>query len=110
MTTLSVAKDFTKIPGFRYRRQSPTTSGEQFRDELLEPLYLEAVESHQKLQVLLDGTNGYLTSFLEEAFGGLQRKHLNQNVLDVIELVSDDEKHWVDDIKRYIQNARGIRK
>lgn len=105
MITLSIVKEFSKTPGFRYRTQSPTTSGEQFRDDLLEPKYLEALKNHDKLQVVLDGTDGYLTSFIEEAFGGLQRKHPSNNILDVIEIISNDEKHWVDTIKRYAKDA-----
>ena len=105
MITLSVAKDFTRTPGFRYQTQSPGTSGEEFRDNLLEPRYIEALESNQKLQVVLDGTDGYLTSFLEEAFGGLQEKHQGVKILDVIEVISNDEKHWIGDINRYVESA-----
>ena len=107
--SLSIANDFDKTPGFRYKSQSPETSGEQFRDDLLEPKYLEALKKSQKLQVILDGTDGFLTSFLEEAFGGLQRKHKEKNILDVIEVVSNDEKHWIDDIKRYVKKANNAR-
>lgn len=105
MIILSVVKDFSKKPGFRYKAQSPGVSGAEFRDNFLEPMYLEALRGKQKLQVLLDGTDGYLTSFLEEAFGGLQRKHSGENVLDVIEIISNDEKHWIADIKRYVKKA-----
>jgi hypothetical protein len=105
MIVLSIAKDFSKTPGFRYKSQSPATSGEQFREELLQPKYLEAVEKKDKLEVILDGTDGYLTSFLEEAFGGLQRIYPKDNILEVISIISNEEKHWVDDIKRYAKEA-----
>lgn len=105
MIILSIAKDFSKTPGFRYKIQSPGISGEEFRVNLLEPKYLEAKENGNKLQVILDGTDGYLTSFLEEAFGGLQRNYLNVNVLDIIEIISNEEKHWIEDIKRYAKEA-----
>lgn len=104
MITLSIAKDFSKKPGFRYKSQSPTTSGEQFRDDLLEPKYLEALHKNVKLRVILDGTDGYLTSFIEEAFGGLQRKHKANNILDTIEIISVDEKHWIDEIYQYVHD------
>lgn len=106
MLYLSVAKDFTKTPGFRYRSQSPTTSGQQFRDDLLEPRYLRAVEANDILEVTLDGTDGYLTSFIEEAFGGLQRKHPGEDVLSHINVISNYERHWIDDIKRYVETER----
>ncbi len=105
MIVISVAKDFSKTPGFRYRSQSPDTSGEQFRDEILEPKYLEAVSNGEKLQVILDGTDGYLTSFIEESFGGLQRKNSKNNILNSIEIISNDERHWIEDIKRYVKEA-----
>lgn len=105
MITLSIAKEFSKTPGFRYKKQSPGTSGEEFRINLLEPKYLEATKDGKKLQVVLDGTDGYLTSFLEEAFGGLQRNHLKVKVLDIIEIISEEEKHWIEDIKRYATEA-----
>lgn len=107
MIHLSVAKDFTKTPGFRYERQSPLISGELFRTSKLIPKYEEALSLNDKLQVNLDGTSGYLTSFLEEAFGGLQRynkeKKIDRNILDDIEIVSEDEPHWKDDIIRYVK-------
>ena len=105
MITLSVVKDFSKAPGFRYESQSPGVSGEKFRADVLKPKYLEALESKQTLQVNLDGTNGYLTSFLEEAFGGLKRDYPKNEILDVIEIISNDEKHWIEDIKNYIGEA-----
>lgn len=105
MIILYIAKEFSKTPGFRYKSQSPSTSGEEFRDKLLEPKYLESIEKKGKLQVVLDGTDGYLTSFLEEAFGGLQRKYPKSNILDVIEIISNDEKHWIEEIKRYAKEA-----
>jgi len=110
MLHLSVAKDFTKTPGFRYKHQSPGTSGEEFRDKLLEPKYHQAVKENVKLEVNLDGTNGYLTSFVEEAFGGLQRKDRGRNILDNIVVIANEEKHWVQDIKRYVDEARASAK
>jgi hypothetical protein len=109
MMILSVAKDFNKTPGFRYRRQSPGTSGEEFRDNCLEPKYLEAIEAEDALQVILDGTDGYLTSFLEEAFGGLQEKHRDQNILDTIEIISNEEPHWLEAIRGYVDKAKKAR-
>lgn len=107
MIYLSVAKDFTKTPGFRYETQSPGISGELFRMSKLLVSYEQAVKNNDKLEVNLDGTAGYLTSFLEEAFGGLQRYYRengdNRNILESITIVSDDEPHWKSDIERYVQ-------
>ncbi|MFA5080404.1 MAG: STAS-like domain-containing protein [Candidatus Paceibacterota bacterium] len=103
--TISIANDFSKTPGFRYKIQSPGISGEEFRDNILEPKYKVAQQNGEVLEVVLDGTSGYLTSFLEEAFGGLQRKVYPEKV-SMIQIISNDEKHWIDTImKRYIPRA-----
>ncbi len=60
---LSIATEFSKTPGFRYKYQSPGTSGEEFRDNILQPKYLEAKAANEKLEVFLDGTDGYLPVF-----------------------------------------------
>jgi hypothetical protein len=47
-------------------------SGEQFRDRFLVPALTRAAKTSDKVVVILDGTR-YLSSFLDEAFGGLVR-------------------------------------
>jgi hypothetical protein len=66
---ISVAKDFSQYPGGRFYADGPYP-GEKFRNELLVPA-LRASQS--VVTVDLDGTIGYGSSFLEEAFGGLVR-------------------------------------
>jgi hypothetical protein len=66
--SISIAKDFTGSPGGRYREDGDY-SGEQFRDDLLIP----SLQKYDHVTVQLDGTAGYPSSFLEEAFGGLIR-------------------------------------
>lgn len=53
----------------------------------------------------MDGTIGYATSFLEEVFGGLARKHGVDLVLSTIDLVSSEEEYLKDDILDYIKKA-----
>lgn len=67
---ISVAADFSKFPAGRYRSDGPY-SGQAFKDELLVP----ALRRTGAVRVLLDGTMGYGSSFLEEAFGGLIREN-----------------------------------
>ena len=71
---LRIATDFSEIPGGRGRDEGDH-SGEEFREEHLEPRFAEALERGAILYVDLDGVEGYATSFLEEAFGGLTRKY-----------------------------------
>lgn len=85
---ISIAKDFTPTPGGRYEKDGDW-SGEVFRDTLLEPRLKTAVALKQKLVVDLDGTAGYATSFLEEAFGGLVRL-LKTKVSTLITIETDN--------------------
>jgi hypothetical protein len=51
-------------------------SGEWFRDDILAPALREAAANSEILTIVLDGTSGYGSSFLEEAFGGLIRRRM----------------------------------
>lgn len=66
--TINVATDFTRFPAGRYRSDS-RFSGEEFREDFIIP----ALQSGSKVVIELDGTLGYGSSFLDEAFGGLVR-------------------------------------
>ena len=68
-------KKFSITPGSRYKEEGKKAhSGEEFREECLEPKFYEAEKNDVNLIVNLDGTIGYGTSWLEEVFGGLARK------------------------------------
>ena len=68
MSTIRVAQDFSTTPGGRRKALGPA-SGEEFRELLIRALESDAAE----VDVVLDGVEGYGSSFLEEAFGGLVR-------------------------------------
>ena len=76
MKTISIANDFTKYPGGRYRKHGKG-SGEEFREEYLVP----NIEKQEQITIVLDGTAGYSSSFLEEAFGGLVRRGYGRELL-----------------------------
>lgn len=99
-----IAESFSTTPGARYRTDGPF-SGEEFREELLEPAFLQSVDSGAPLLVDLDGTNGYATSFLDEAFGGLARLHGLKAVMKALTIKSDDEPELIDEIKEYVSTA-----
>lgn len=71
MHTISLAKVFTTTPGGRFKGMGPD-SGEAFRDFLAKELKKNADD----IEVVLDGAEGYGSSFLEEAFGGLVRNKI----------------------------------
>lgn len=103
MITINIAKDYTKTPGGRFSSEGPF-SGQDFREKILKPKFLEAKANNDDLTVILDGGYGYATSFLEEAFGGLGRE-LNDSRLENIIIISEEEPHLIKKIKEYITDA-----
>jgi STAS-like domain of unknown function (DUF4325) len=65
--------EYARSPGGRFRSDGPF-SGEWFREEIVRPALTEAIRTGGRLEIELDGTSGYGSSFLEECFGGLIRK------------------------------------
>lgn len=69
--------DFSRTPGARFRVDGPF-SGEEFRQEYLEGHFEKDEEGNEQehaVEVDLRGIDGYASSFLDEAFGGLVRKY-----------------------------------
>ena len=103
--TIIIDRDFTHCPGGRYRRHGEY-SGEEFRDDILVP----ALEDGDQVIVVLDGTEGYASSFLEEAFGGLvrERGYTQEQLRVQLEVRADDPVYLL--YKRladqYIRDAR----
>ena len=63
------------------------------------------MKGNEKLLIDFDGSYGYPTSFLEEAFGGLARIYNAKNVLEKLDFKSDEEPSLIEEVKRYITNA-----
>lgn len=103
MITIKVL-DFTEFPGPRHESIGPF-SGEKFRDEVI----LKALAEHDiaEIRIDLDGTAGYGSSFLEEAFGGLVRKGISyKDVLGLSDrITSNEDTSLIDEIKEYINDA-----
>lgn len=98
--------NFSKTPGSRYRDEGEKAhSGQEFREDILEPNFKTALAKNQKLLIDLDGTIGYGTSWLEEVFGGLARSWGKDKVLNILDFKSEEEDYLIDDIKQYINDA-----
>lgn len=102
--TISIAKDFSERPAGRYLTDGKF-SGQAFREKLLLPNLIDG----QTLVVELDGVRGYPSSFLEEAFGGLVRKH-NLSAADLLErltlsAVTPAYRRYIDIIWGYVRTA-----
>ncbi len=104
MIEIIVSKEFSKIPGGRYKSDGGY-SGEDFRDKCLLPKF-KSLKENESLLINLDGAYGYPTSFLEEAFGGLARIFGSEKVLKKLEFKSNEEPSLIDEIKGYIKNAK----
>ena len=103
--TISIrVRDFTRTPGARYRTDGDY-SGEEYRETILQPAYDEAVAKDVGLLVDLDGTEGYATSFLEEAFGGLARVYGSKAVAERVRVKATDEPFLATEVAHYIADA-----
>lgn len=104
---LRVRDDFSRTPGPRLEKEGDF-SGEAFRKTCLLPKFSEAVKQDCELIVDLDGTAGYGTSFLEEAFGGLIRNDgiSYEQMKERITLISSEEEYLKEDIEEYMVKAR----
>lgn len=98
---ISVARDFSPHPGPRYERQG-RFSGEAFRKRLMRLL-----AEHEKIVVDLDGTSGYGSSFLDEAFGGLvfHEGFSRDEVLRRVGIKSDEDATYADEVLEAITLA-----
>lgn len=101
---ISVASQFSEVPGPRLIEEG-AFSGEAFLDQQLRPAFLAAESDGATLMIDLDGTQGYATSFLEQAFGGLSREFGSTRVLKVLRFKSDEEPYLVEEITGYIGGA-----
>jgi hypothetical protein len=105
MRTISIANDYSETPLGRYVTDGDF-SGERFREDFLRP----ALASEEKVEVDIDGVEGYGSSFLDEAFGGLVR----EGYFDFKDLQSrlniksrdSDFRIYHDLIWKYIREAR----
>ncbi len=98
--TINIAKDFSRYPAGRFFEDGPY-SGQKFREEILKP----ALEANKDITLELDGTRGYGSSFLEEAFGGLVRECIEREKVLAIKLVTSDES-LIEEITEYITKAK----
>lgn len=98
-------KDFSVAPGVRTPDEG-NFSGQEYREKFLEPNLQRAILNKEKLQVILDGTLGYATSFLEEVFGGIVRTFGYEKVKEYLEVISNQRPFYIEDIKEYMEDAK----
>jgi hypothetical protein len=100
----SIALEFTRTPGPRFRKEGDW-SGQEFRETKLGEWFEEAKAAGVKLVIDFDGGYGYAPSFLEEAFGGLARIHGSGPVQEILELKSEEDPYLVGRVRKSISQA-----
>ncbi len=108
---LVISTEFSPTPGPR-KKVEGDFSGESLRKGILVEKLQQAIDEDVMLIIDLDGTAGYGTSFLEEAFGGLIREdgYSYETILNHITFKSTEEEYLVDDIKGYMDDTKNKRK
>lgn len=91
--------DFSDRPGPRYREQGKD-SGEEFYINWLKNWFDEAIRNGKHLKVILDGPDGYLSSFLDEAFGRLVYDYGKEKVDSTLIVISKQEPVWIDKLNK----------
>ena len=104
-TEIAIAEHFSRTPAGRYVTDGPF-SGEYFRDKFLLP----PLKAGRTVHVNLDGTLGYGSSFLEEAFGGLVRNGITTADLRKRLFVKSSREFYKNRIWRYIVDAEAQQK
>src|ERR1035437_3405231 len=88
-----IISEYTEYPGPRYCIQG-NHSGEDFYHTKLNEAFFEAIKNKESLTVDLDGTAGYASSFLDEAFGNLAFDFSSDKVLSNLIIISNQEPDW----------------
>jgi len=99
MITIDIPIEFTATPGWR-TYDDGDFSGQEFYDVLLKKKFKEAIGKKVKLKVILDGSNGYTTSFLNEAFRLLGADFGADFVWDNLIVISNEVPKYIERIKK----------
>ncbi|WP_082506314.1 STAS-like domain-containing protein [Deinococcus sp. Leaf326] len=101
MSKIVISKQFSKYPGGRYFEDGDY-NGQKFREEYL----VKALQEESSVEVELDGTRGYDSSFLEEAFGGLIRDSgFALPDLDKRLILKSEDRFLLSEIRGYMMDA-----
>ena len=105
MIEINIARDFTKLPGPRYRDQGPG-SGQQFLEKYLRPAFLKAREANEQVTIQLDGVQyGYPHRFSKKRLGDSPEKFGIEEVQNLLRFESVAEPMLDFEIRHYIKHA-----
>ena len=96
---IKIAKEFSKEPFGRYPEDGKS-NGTKFREDFL----IKSLEKYEVIEINFDDAEGYGSSFLDEAFGGLVRHHKfkAKELKNRLILISTDDPSIVDEVWGYI--------
>lgn len=104
---IHIGRDFSDVPMGRYHPDDGNFSGQRFREEFLAPALQDG---NNVVEVTIDDTEGFGSSFLEEAFGGLVRKHgfTIQDLEKRLKIIHKKSGFWLykKSIWNHIRNAK----
>lgn len=103
MITLNVLKEFGPITGFRYYSDG-LKSGQEFYEELLKSKFEEAIASNSKLKIEMNGVEGYLSSFINEAFRRLGEDFGSANVWGRLIIEYNESPRVIEKIRKAVHN------
>lgn len=101
MVTINIAQDFGVETGARTYEDGPQ-SGQEFFEKFLRPKFQQALDENTQLKIILDGTEGMASSFLNEAFRLFGKEFGADRVWKNLVLVSDEVPKYVSKIKESI--------
>lgn len=104
MVSLRLA-DWTDAPGGRQRETGPF-SGQEYREDIVTPAFMEAHNKDAFLCIDLDGVQGYAASFLDEVFYGLAKEFGAGLVLGTVKLVCNESPETILEIHEFIHEAK----
>jgi hypothetical protein len=99
MIRIKIRDDYNEYPGPRYCNQG-TASGEDFYHVKLNVAFANVFTVGIRLEIDLDDTAGYLSSFLDETFGNLVYDFTADVVKSRIKIISTQEPDWIDMIMK----------
>ena len=100
--TIDIAKDFSKNP---YSRTTGNESAKHFKEKLLKPFINLGAKT---IIIVLDGANGYGSSWLHEAFGNLLKEYpqdKRQSIINSLIFISKDDPSLIEEINEYMKES-----
>ena len=91
---INILKDFSEYPGPRYCTQG-TDSGESFYHKILNDSFKMAYENQTILEIDINNTAGYMSSFWDESIGNLVYDFTQDIVKKYIKIISAEEPIWI---------------